>query len=104
MSRVRIPPGDPIPFVDRLLCFARPLHPLYRRLHLVRWAPSKAKGTALEEFYYFIEGEGLMWADGEDIPVTAGDAVLAPEGSDHGFRNTGSEPLKLLIIWGKPMG
>jgi mannose-6-phosphate isomerase-like protein (cupin superfamily) len=60
--------------------------------------------SALEEFYYFIEGEGLMWADGEDIPMTAGDAVLAPEGSDHGFRNTGSEPLKLLIIWGKPMG
>ena len=34
------PAWDPIPFVDRLLCFARPLHPLYRRLHLVRWAPS----------------------------------------------------------------
>ena len=60
--------------------------------------------SALEEFYYFIEGEGLMWADGEDIPVKAGDAVLAPEGSDHGLRNTGSRSLKLLIIWGKPVG
>lgn len=27
-----------------------------------------------------------MWADGEKIPVKAGDAVLAPEGSDHRFR------------------
>jgi mannose-6-phosphate isomerase-like protein (cupin superfamily) len=58
--------------------------------------------SALEEFYYFIEGEGLMWADGEEFFVTAGDAVLAPEGSDHGFRNTGRGPLKLMILWGKP--
>lgn len=56
----------------------------------------------LEELYYFIKGEGVMWADGEDVPVRAGDAVLAPEGSDHGFRNTGQEPLKLVILWGKP--
>ena len=58
--------------------------------------------SALEELYYFIEGEGIMWADGEDVPVRAGDAVLAPEGSDHGFRNTGRRPLKLVILWGKP--
>ena len=57
---------------------------------------------ALEELYYFIEGEGVLWADGEDVPVRAGDAILAPEGSDHGFRNTGNKPLKLMIIWGKP--
>ena len=57
---------------------------------------------ALEEIYYFIEGEGVLWADGEDVPVRAGDAILAPEGSDHGFRNTGNKPLKLMIIWGKP--
>ena len=60
--------------------------------------------SALEELYYFIEGEGVMWADGEDVPVRAGDAVLVPEGSDHGLRNTGSRSLKLLIIWGKPVG
>ena len=57
---------------------------------------------ALEEIYYFLSGDGTMWADGEEFPVTAGDAVMAPAGSDHGFRNTGSEPLKLVIIWGKP--
>ncbi len=57
---------------------------------------------ALEELYYFIEGEGIMWVDGEDLHVMAGDAVLAPAGSDHGFRNTGRTPLKLVILWGKP--
>ena len=56
----------------------------------------------LEEVYYFLHGTGTMWADGEEFPVTAGDAVMVPPGSDHGFRNTGSEQLKLLIIWGKP--
>ena len=59
-------------------------------------------GHALEEIYYFLSGDGTMWADGEEFPVTAGDAVMAPAGSDHGFRNTGSKPLKLVIIWGKP--
>jgi len=57
---------------------------------------------AQEELYYFIEGEGIMWADGEDVPVKVGDAVLAPEGSDHGVRNTGHGPLKLVILFGTP--
>ena len=57
---------------------------------------------ALEEFYYFMAGRGVMWMDGEDVPVGPGDAVLAPPGVDHGFRSTGDEPLKLMIIWGAP--
>ncbi len=59
---------------------------------------------ALEEFYYFIGGEGVMWMDGREQPVRQGDAVLAPQGTDHGFRNTGDETLKLLLIWGPPSG
>ena len=59
---------------------------------------------ALEEVYYFVEGEGSMWADGVSFPVRAGDAVMAPPGSDHGFRNTGVSPLKLLIVWGRVDG
>ena len=59
-------------------------------------------GGALEELYYFLEGEGLMWVDGEDIAVSAGDAVLVPQGADHGFRNTGIKPLRLVLIWGRP--
>ena len=57
---------------------------------------------ALEEFYYFIRGQGVMWMDGEEVPVGPGDAVLAPPGVDHGFRSTGDEPLKLVIAWGVP--
>ena len=59
-------------------------------------------GGALEEFYYFMAGRGVMWMDGEEFPVGPGDAVLAPPGVDHGFRSTGDEPLKLMIAWGAP--
>ena len=57
---------------------------------------------SLEETYYFLEGEGVMWIAGEDVPVAAGDAVLVPPGVDHGFRNTGSGPLRLVVLFGKP--
>ena len=59
--------------------------------------------NALEEIYYFISGHGVMWVGDEDVPVRAGDAMLVPPGVDHGFRNTGDDPLKLIIIWGVPL-
>ena len=59
---------------------------------------------ALEEIYYFLEGSGVMWVDGEDVPIKAGDAIMIPPGPDHGFRNTGDGPLKLVIIWGRSTG
>ena len=58
--------------------------------------------SPLEELYYFLEGKGVMWMDGHDVPVAAGDAVLVPQGVEHGFRNIGDGPLKLVIIWGVP--
>ena len=56
----------------------------------------------LEEFYYFISGRGVMWMEGEELVVEAGDAVLAPPGVDHGFRCIGDDTLKLVIAWGEP--
>ena len=57
---------------------------------------------SLEEFYYFIAGRGVMWMDGDEVEVKAGDAVMAPPGVDHGFRCVGDEMLKLVIAWGVP--
>ena len=57
---------------------------------------------ALEEMYYFLEGTGVMTVDDEEITVTTGDAMMVPPGTNHGLRNTGNQPLKLVIIWGKP--
>ena len=62
----------------------------------------KGTGGPLEEIYYFLEGDGIMEVDGREMPVAAGDAVLVPPGSDHGFHNTGGGPLRLLLIWGRP--
>lgn len=59
---------------------------------------------ALEEIYYVLGGAGIFWMDDEVVDVEAGDAVLAPPGVDHGVRNTGTEPLKFVIIWGPPAG
>ena len=59
---------------------------------------------ALEEIYQFLEGEGMMTVDGEEVQVSAGDAIMVQPGADHGILNTSSDPLKLVIIRGKPEG
>lgn len=57
----------------------------------------------LEEIYYFLQGRGHMWIEEESIPVATGDAILIPSGVAHGFKNTGSEPLRLVLLFGKPV-
>ena len=57
---------------------------------------------ALVEFYYFLKGSGVMSVDGDDVPVQAGEAVMVPPGAERGLRNTGDQPLKLVIVWAKP--
>jgi mannose-6-phosphate isomerase-like protein (cupin superfamily) len=57
---------------------------------------------ALEEIYYFLSGQGTMTVEGETVAVAPGDAVLVPPGVDHGLANTGSEPLRLVLLFGKP--
>lgn len=64
--------------------------------------PSAGDERPLEEIYYFLQGSGTMWINGEDVPVAAGDAVMVPPGVEHGFRNTGTEPLRLVLLWGPP--
>jgi mannose-6-phosphate isomerase-like protein (cupin superfamily) len=55
-----------------------------------------------EELYHFIEGQGVMSIDGEEVPVATGDAVLIPPGVDHGFINTGPARLRVIIVTAKP--
>jgi mannose-6-phosphate isomerase-like protein (cupin superfamily) len=56
----------------------------------------------LEEIYYFLEGEGTMTVEGDEVPVKAGDAIMVPPGANHGILSTGSNPLRFVIIWGAP--
>jgi mannose-6-phosphate isomerase-like protein (cupin superfamily) len=77
--------------------------------HVWELAPGVSEGNHVhagddnyEETYYFLQGRGVLWIEGEDVPVQAGDAVLVPPDVDHGFRNTGDEPLRLVLLFGKP--
>jgi mannose-6-phosphate isomerase-like protein (cupin superfamily) len=54
----------------------------------------------LEEIYYLLSGEGLMTVGAEQRKVLAGDAVYIPKGERHTLENTGSEPLRLIVVCG----
>jgi mannose-6-phosphate isomerase-like protein (cupin superfamily) len=50
-----------------------------------------------DEFYYIIEGKGVMEIAGERIAVKAGDNVFTPNGVPHGIENT--SPDKILKVY-----
>ncbi len=39
---------------------------------------------------------GVLWCDGTEYPIRAGDAVLVPPGAEHDFENTGDVTLARL--------
>ena len=53
-----------------------------------------------EEFYFLLEGTGLMEIDGEVRPVAPGDAILIPAGAWH--RITATSPLRFLCCCAPP--
>lgn len=54
----------------------------------------------LEEIYYVLSGEGLMSVGSERCRVAAGDAVYIPRGERHTLENTGTEPIRLIVVCG----
>jgi mannose-6-phosphate isomerase-like protein (cupin superfamily) len=54
----------------------------------------------IEEVYYIIEGRGVMTVGREQREVAAGDAIFIPRGNRHTLANTGTEPIKLLLVCG----
>jgi mannose-6-phosphate isomerase-like protein (cupin superfamily) len=53
-----------------------------------------------EEFYFILEGRGIMELDGESREVTAGDAILIPRHAWHQI--TAKEPLRFLCCCAPP--
>jgi len=51
-----------------------------------------------DKVYHVLEGEGLFLLDGQDLPMAAGDLLVAPDGVPHGVRNTGTERLLVLVV------
>ena len=63
---------------------------------------SKAvKHKSVGEIWYCISGKGIIWQkneNGEDgKEFTAGDSFTIPRGNSFQFRNTGAQPLKIII-------
>ena len=59
------------------------------------------------ELQFVLAGHGLaLDADGGEVPIAPGGAVLSPAGPSgaHGFRATGALPLTLLCVYPAPGG
>lgn len=51
-----------------------------------------------DKVYAVLEGTVTATVGGDDATLAAGDAVLAPAGSEHGLRNTGAERAAVLVF------
>ena len=54
--------------------------------------------AGMDKVYSVVEGEGLFLLEGRELPMRAGDLLVAPEGVPHGVRNTGKARLLVLAI------
>ncbi|MBW7893479.1 MAG: cupin domain-containing protein [Opitutaceae bacterium] len=54
-----------------------------------------------EEFYYILAGNGEMTLDDQTVAVQAGDFCFTKSGHRHSLRNTGTVPLRLLVVCAK---
>ena len=45
-----------------------------------------------------VDGEGMFLLEGRDLPMQAGDLLVAPDGVPHGVRNTGKGRLLVLAV------
>ena len=52
-----------------------------------------------DEVYYVVSGTGVVTSDGREYPVEAGTAAYLYEGADVGIRQTGAEPLVLIVAY-----
>ena len=50
----------------------------------------------MDKVYQVVEGSGLFLLEGRELPMSAGDLLVAPEGVPHGVRNSG--PGRLLVL------
>jgi len=54
--------------------------------------------AGMDKVYQVVEGEGMLLLDGRELPIRAGDMVVAPDGVPHGIRNTSAARLIVLVI------
>jgi quercetin dioxygenase-like cupin family protein len=54
--------------------------------------------AGMDKVYLVVDGEGLFLLEDREIPMRAGDLLVAPEGVPHGVRNTTAARLLVLAI------
>ena len=55
-----------------------------------------------DKMYVVLAGRGQAQVGEEVHEVEAGDLILATAGVMHGLKNTGTEPLSVLVVFGPP--
>jgi mannose-6-phosphate isomerase-like protein (cupin superfamily) len=53
---------------------------------------------AEDDSFYILEGELTFSFGGEEVVATPGTFVLVPPGVEHGFRNDGDVPVRMLNV------
>jgi mannose-6-phosphate isomerase-like protein (cupin superfamily) len=66
---------------------------------LVAPEPDKQQPHADDEVYVVLQGSGVLNVEGEAIPVSEGQAIFVPAGSDHQF--TAYEGLSVLVVFAR---
>lgn len=54
--------------------------------------------AGMDKVYQVVEGTGVFLLEGRELPMRAGDLLVAPEGVPHGIRNTSQARLLVLAI------
>lgn len=52
----------------------------------------------MDKMYQVLEGSGLFLLKQEELPMEAGNMLIAPSGVPHGIRNTGKKNLLVLAV------
>jgi quercetin dioxygenase-like cupin family protein len=52
--------------------------------------------AGMDKVYHVLEGEGQFLLEGRELPMRAGDLLVAPDGVPHGVRN--DSPARLLVL------
>ena len=52
----------------------------------------------MDKVYQVVEGTGHFLLDGRELPMTAGDLLVAPSGVPHGVRNSSQGRLLVLVF------
>lgn len=55
-----------------------------------------------EQTLFFLSGTGVGELNGKQFPIGPGDVVVVTAGTEHNFKNTGKEPLKIYTVYAPP--